>query len=461
MKTIVVTTLALYQTKFWVELANQMVGPELGMAFISFDERSSQLIKENNYSVLEINGIDYKNLKSLSEVNNLFTQLQIKNPRLTTSHERFVFGITKEKLLFNKFFQYYKKCDHFLSYISEDNEIVLVQELGGFISVLAAHNAALKLKINSYFIEPSFFNKRYFLLKNKLINDDLKLNKFTKEEKIKVQKYIRNKISNKKLVIPSKDSAHYNIAYKKILKSKNWRRFFEKIFDQFFLRKHQEFGYNFRYALSHLNMVINSKFLASHYTNFSKANKFIYFPLHVPNDVSLTLRSPEYLDQLSLVEFIARNVPKTYSLVIKEHPAQIGAFNHKKINELLKRYEHLFLLHPETNNFDIIEHSSAVISINSKTGAEAILKFKPVLVLGHSFYSSSPFVERINKLSELNNKLIEMLEKKYIPNKNKIDDFFASLWSKTFSGDLYDMNPKNIEQFSTSLKDNLKMLYKK
>ena len=69
MKTIVVTTLALYQTKFWVELANQMVGPELGMAFISFDERSSQLIKENNYSVLEINGIDYKNLKSLSEVN--------------------------------------------------------------------------------------------------------------------------------------------------------------------------------------------------------------------------------------------------------------------------------------------------------------------------------------------------------------------------------------------------------
>ena len=46
MKTIVVTTLALYQTKFWVELANQMVGPELGMAFISFDERSSQLIKK-------------------------------------------------------------------------------------------------------------------------------------------------------------------------------------------------------------------------------------------------------------------------------------------------------------------------------------------------------------------------------------------------------------------------------
>ena len=129
-----------------------------------------------------------------------------------------MFGITKEKLLFNKFFQYYKKCDDFLSYISEDNEIVLVQELGGFISVLAAHNAALKLKINSYFIEPSFFNKRYFLLKNKLINDDLKLNKFTKEEKIKVQKYIRNKISNKELVIPSKDSAHYNIAYKKNIK---------------------------------------------------------------------------------------------------------------------------------------------------------------------------------------------------------------------------------------------------
>ena len=70
-------------------------------------------------------------------------------------------------------------------------------------------------------------------------------------------------------------------------------------------------------------------------------------------------------------------------------------------------------------------------------------------------------MERINKLSELNDKLIEMLEKKYMPNKNKIDDFFASLWSKTFSGDLYDVNPKNIAQFSTSLKDNLKMLYKK
>ena len=65
--------------------------------------------------------------------------------------------------------------------------------------------------------------------------------------------------------------------------------------------------------------------------------KYIYFPLHVPNDIALTLRSPEFVDQLSLVDYLCRITPLGYKLAIKEHPTTIGAFSYHKIRNVLKK----------------------------------------------------------------------------------------------------------------------------
>ena len=46
---------------------------------------------------------------------------------------------------------------------------------------------------------------------------------------------------------------------------------------------------------------------------------FVYYPLHVPADMALTLRSPEYLDQVATIDFLLRTIPDSHVLVAKEH----------------------------------------------------------------------------------------------------------------------------------------------
>ena len=92
---------------------------------------------------------------------------------------------------------------------------------------------------------------------------------------------------------------------------RNLRRLIEKSYRKYVLKKHQEFGHISQYVLIHLRQLINS-LLLNKYIDLSDLDtntKFLYFPLHVPGDAALTLRSPEYLDQLSLLDYIAGTFP--------------------------------------------------------------------------------------------------------------------------------------------------------
>ena len=100
-----------------------------------------------------------------------------------------------------------------------------------------------------------------------------------------------------------------------------------EIADKYLLGKHQEFGHIRSHVFRH----------ASHATRTVDAHRKIYrdakpwafcvLPLHVPGDMALTLRSPQFLDQLGLIDYLLRNPPNGYKLAIKEHPAVVGAID--------------------------------------------------------------------------------------------------------------------------------------
>ena len=88
---------------------------------------------------------------------------------------------------------------------------------------------------------------------------------------------------------------------------------------------------------SHFVMLINQLRLNSYYTELEDLNEFIYFPLHVPGDAALTLRSSEYLDQINVIRKVHKNFNSKIIIAIKEHPACIGKTNFKSLKSL-KRY---------------------------------------------------------------------------------------------------------------------------
>src|SRR5262249_38620144 len=254
-----------------------------------------------------------------------------------------------------------------------------VQELGGFLSVIAAFYAARKRGIRNWFIEPSFFRGRLYYTPDSFAAPDTMA---TPAESVspEVRAYLDQTLAQRSIVIPQKDRHQYSAALRKVANPRNARRLVEKLWDQYALGKPQEFGHNLRHARVHAEMAINAARLRRLYAPMPE-RPFVYYPLHVPADMALTLRSPEYLDQVATIDFLLRTIPDSHLLVVKEHPAQIGAIPAARLFALARRFDNFILLPPQTSNYKVLDRADAVISVNSKSGAEALLLGKPVVVM--------------------------------------------------------------------------------
>ncbi|MBL18731.1 MAG: capsule biosynthesis protein [Flavobacteriaceae bacterium] len=448
-KRIIFTTLAVYQTEFWLAVALKLRDLGHPVSFISFDDCSSELIKDEGFLVLSLNWPNDSG--SVSEKEIPFKKLGIQNPNLYTSHERFSFGLRSSDEINAKFKYYFYASFDFLVELARNEKVVVVQELGGFISVLSVFEAVRASGLNNIFVEPSFFKGRQFFLKNTLSAKKIKSADLDTAALENIEKVLNNTIANKKIVVPYKDRKHYSAAAAKVFNFGNAIRLFKKLINQYLFRKHYEFGYPIRHAYLHFRMMVNSLRLRHNYKSLDGLRRFIYFPLHVPGDVALTLRSPQFLDQLALIDYLARNLPQGFDLVIKEHPAQIGALGTDPIRELLNRYDYLFLLDPTINNFDVLGKASCVVSINSKSGAEALLFNCPVIVLGDSFYSESELVYRLRDISKFNELSSDVLaSKKTIPH-DVVIKFFANVWANSSPGELYSLLPDDVDNFVSSI----------
>ena len=223
-----------------------------------------------------------------------------------------------------------------------------------------------------------------------------------------VRTYLDETLRQQSIVIPQKDRHQYSAAFNKIANARNARRLVEKLWDQFALGKHQEFGHNLRHARAHAAMAVGATRLRKLYRPMPDG-PFVYYPLHVPADMALTLRSPEYLDQVATIDFLLRTIPDTHVLVVKEHPAQIGAIPAGRLFELARRFDNFILLPPQTNNYTVLGRADAIVSVNSKSGAEAVLLGKPVVVMGDAFYRSCPLVFAVDRLADVPQRLRDAL----------------------------------------------------
>ena len=215
--------------------------------------------------------------------------------------------------------------------------------------------------------------------------------------------------------------------------------------------KREEFAHIGGHVWRHARMAARSLLLKPHYRPLEGARPFIYYPLHVPADVAVTLRSPHYLDQYALIDYLCRVTPAPYKVAIKEHPALVGAIDYRRIRGLLAARDNLVLLDAGINNYRILEGARAVVTINSKSGAEALLLAKPVLVLGDAFYRASSLVAPVEKLQDLEACLRTTLASPQSIAPGDVLSYFQDVWEHTVPGELYLTEPANIAACANSL----------
>ena len=449
---ILITTLAEYQTRFWIPVAQRLRGAGREVRLLAFDDRSAEMATAQGVSVVNMYRTGLEGSAPVEDekaFNARIASYGLDGTNFLFSHERVTFGIRDTAALRRRFMIYTNAMEAELDQLdARGQRAVVIQELGGFLSVIACFYAARKRGIRNWFIEPSFFRGRLYYTPDSFAAPDTMA---TASDPVssEVRGYLDDTLRQRAIVIPQKDRHQYSAAFNKIANARNARRLVEKLWDQFALGKHQEFGHNLRHARTHAAMALGATRLKKLYRPMPET-PFVYYPLHVPADMALTLRSPEYLDQVATIDFLLRTIPDTHVLAVKEHPAQIGAISAGRLFELARRFDNFVLLPPQTNNYAVLGRADAIVSVNSKSGAEAVLLGKPVVVMGDAFYRSCPLVFAVNRLSDVPQRLREALDAKSF-DPGKAAPYFETAWRKSFSGELYIDNPQQLDTFAASL----------
>jgi hypothetical protein len=174
-------------------------------------------------------------------------------------------------------------------------------------------------------------------------------------------------------------------------------------------------GYHRGYYYKNIHNPLKDKFLRMSLPYFpaEKLNEleYAYYPLHVEPEIALSLFGREYLNQIELIRNIAKSLPISWKLVVKDHPAGVGRRNigyYKKLLEI----PNVVLVSHYVDSAAVIENVKLVFTVSGFSGFEAILEKKPVITFGKTFYDVLPdfIVRHVQSLHDLPHTVSELLE---------------------------------------------------
>ena len=140
---------------------------------------------------------------------------------------------------------------------------------------------------------------------------------------------------------------------------------------------------------------------------------FLFYPLHEEPERTLLIGSPFYTNQIEIIRDIAKSLPITHILLVKEHPSQsVRGWRSSSFYKQIMNIPNVVLIHPDAPFQDLIEQSSLVISISGTAALEAAFYEKPSIVFVDTIFSNLSFVEKVNSIPELPKIIRTSLEKK-------------------------------------------------
>ena len=131
---------------------------------LAFDDRSAEMATAQGIAVVNMYRTGLKSSALIEDekaFNARVASYGLDGTNFLFSHERVTFGIRDTAALRRRFMIYANAMEAELDQLAARGQrAVVVQELGGFLSVIACFYAARKRGIRSWFIEPSFFRGR-------------------------------------------------------------------------------------------------------------------------------------------------------------------------------------------------------------------------------------------------------------------------------------------------------------
>jgi len=129
-------------------------------------------------------------------------------------------------------------------------------------------------------------------------------------------------------------------------------------------------------------------------------DNFLLYPMHFHPESSTSILSGTYLNEYEVIRNIAFNLPQGMILYVKDH---ISAWGYPSLDfyTKLKSLPNVRVLAPTENTKALIKKSSAIITLTSTVGYEALLLGKKVFLFGRVFYENHKDVVKITSPANL------------------------------------------------------------
>ena len=163
--------------------------------------------------------------------------------------------------------------------------------------------------------------------------------------------------------------------------------------------------------------------------DFSK--KFIYVALHNQPECSTSAMGDIFVDQLLMIDLLADALPKDWVLYVKDSPMQwVGARAH------LGRYDgyyrdiakkkNVFIIPTTVSTYELINKSQAVATVTGTVAWEAVLRSKPAMIFGYTWFMHCDGVHRITDRKSCRQAMQAVMDGR-LPDKQKVLNFLVSV----------------------------------
>lgn len=180
---------------------------------------------------------------------------------------------------------------------------------------------------------------------------------------------------------------------------------------------------------------------------FIQSTNYVFYPIQYFRESRVTMRAPQFYDQVWLVEYLSRSLPPGYELVVKDHPKQLGALPLSNARAI-KRYA--TAVAPEIPAREVVEHADAVVTLNNTVGYEALLYGKPVLTLGDAFYSGAGYTQDTSDIGQLHEGIHQAVHAGGLTDREVLE-FAHGILEASYDGVWGYDDPENVETFVDSV----------
>jgi hypothetical protein len=186
-----------------------------------------------------------------------------------------------------------------------------------------------------------------------------------------------------------------------------------------------------------LRTYFRSKFARFEMPDMESKRPFVFLALHLQPEASIDVIAAPFCNQIENAQAMARTLPVTHDLYVKEHLFALGKRPPGAYDELLK-IPGVRLIDPRADTFALMQKAALIVTGSGTVAYEASLLRRPAVTMARTVFSPIVVSDHFNPYSDSLADILEQVANGHPRTDDEIIQYLAWLQAQTFEGAVGD-----------------------